>query len=407
MNLRSINAGFNIRREKNAAVIRKAAVLISEVKDAFKSRYPYVRTTRFCSQPLIDVNALKPSEVGALVKEIDGLCRKEGINWFCMPIGTCKNDRDYGFISTLPAIMSSSEISFSSVTVTQNKRIDFKAANECARQIKEISKTNRKGFDNFRFCVSANTKPNGAFFPYSWHKGENGFSLGLETIDVIIKNAGKQNKLSETRQRILKDLSKEFLDIDRIARRIEAKTGLRYYGLDLSLAPYPTDQHSIGRALQKLGVDSFGASGTLFLTAYLTNMLKQLEKDLPVRTVGFTGVMYPVLEDRYLTESNDRGLLSMESMLLYSTVCGCGPDMIPLPGDVSEKEIASVILDMSTLALILDKPLIARLVPIPGKKGGEKTDFHYPFFHNTRIMDARGLSLTGRLLQRNQDFEFL
>jgi uncharacterized protein (UPF0210 family) len=303
--------------------------------------------------------------------------------------------------------MSSSEISFSSVTVTQNRRIDFKAANGCARQIKEISKTNRKGFDNFRFCVSANTKPNGAFFPYSWHKGKNGFSLGLETIDVIIKNAGKQNKLSEIRQRILKDLSKEFLDIDRIARRIEAKTGLRYYGLDLSLAPYPDDQHSIGRALQKLGVDMFGASGTLFLTAYLTNMLKQLEKDLPVRTIGFTGVMYPVLEDRYLTESNDRGLLSMESMLLYSTVCGCGPDMIPLPGDVSEKEIASVILDMSTLALILDKPLIARLVPIPGKKGGEKTDFHYPFFQNTRIMDAKGLSLTGRILQRNQDFEFL
>jgi uncharacterized protein (UPF0210 family) len=117
--------------------------------------------------------------------------------------------------------------------------------------------------------------------------------------------------------------------------------------------------------------------------------------------------MYPVLEDRYLTESNDRGLLSMESMLLYSTVCGCGPDMIPLPGDVSEKEIASVILDMSTLALILDKPLIARLVPIPGKKAGEKTDFHYPFFKNTRIMGANGLSLTGKILRRNQDFEFL
>ncbi|MBS7623061.1 DUF711 family protein, partial [Candidatus Bathyarchaeota archaeon] len=101
-----------------------------------------------------------------------------------------------------------------------------------------------------------------------------------------------------------------------------------------------------------------------------------------------------------------RGLLSMESMLLYSTVCGCGPDMIPLPGDVSEKEIASIMLDMCSLALILDKPLIARLVPIPNRKGGQKTQFDYHFFQNSRIMKVRDLSLTGRTLLENINFEF-
>jgi uncharacterized protein (UPF0210 family) len=117
--------------------------------------------------------------------------------------------------------------------------------------------------------------------------------------------------------------------------------------------------------------------------------------------------MYPVLEDRFLTSSNDLNILNMESLLLYSSVCGCGPDMIPLPGDISEKEIFSIILDMSSLALMLNKPLIARLVPIPNKKSGELTNFDYHFFHNTKIMNARKMSIKRNILENNHEFEFL
>ena len=406
MNLRSINAGFNIDQEKNEGVVSRAASLISEVRRAFKHKYPNVRTTRLCTQPLIEVNSLQPSDVGGLVKEIDLLCRRLGIDWFCTPIGQCQTSEDLEFVRSVPQVMRNSRISFSNVIVTQSRRIDFEVVNECARQVKKISRTGKAGFDNFRFCVSANVKPNGAFFPYSWHQGEDGFSLGMEAIDVILDNTKKDAALAETGRRIIKALSGEFEDIDRIAKDVENKTGLKYYGLDLSLAPYPTEAHSIGKAIQRLGVDKFGANGTLFLTSYLTNLLKHLEKSLSIRTVGFTGVMYPVLEDKFLTESNDAGLLSMESLLLYSAVCGCGPDMIPLPGDISEREIASVILDMCSLALLLDKPLIARLVPIPNRRGGQRTQFNYHFFNNTKIMHAKKLSLTRNVLQNNPMFEF-
>ncbi|MBS7623711.1 DUF711 family protein, partial [Candidatus Bathyarchaeota archaeon] len=334
MNIRSINAGFNIQRDGNEENVQRASRLISEVKKAFKASYPKVRTTRFCSQPLVEVGGLQPGEVGRLVREIDGACRASGIDWFCTPVGMCEGGQDYPFIDSLPEIMRNSKISFSNVVVTHGRRIDFEAINRCARQVKRISRTERHGFDNFRFCTSANVKPNGAFFPYSWHQGEDGFSLGLETIDLILKISSKSRGLAETRRVIMSELSKEFESIDETARGVEDRTGMKYYGLDLSLAPYPTEDQSIGKAIERLGVERFGANGTLFLTAYLTDMLKELERTLPIRTVGFTGAMFPLLEDRYLTESNDRGLLSMESMLLYSTVCGCGPDMIPLPGNV-------------------------------------------------------------------------
>jgi len=407
MNIRSINAGFNIQESSNEVVVQSASRLISEVRKAFKPKYPKIRTTRFCSQPLIEVAGLQPEEVGRLVKEVDGLCKSEGLDWFCTPIGRCQSNRDFQFIRMLSAMMRSSEIAFSSAIVTHGRHVSFEAINECAIQVKKISRTEKHGFDNFRFCVSANVKPNGAFFPYSWHQGEDGFSLGLETIDLILKIARKGSSLSETRSRIISEFSKEFESIDKIARDIEDKTGIRYYGLDLSLAPYPTEDHSIGKAIERLGVEKFGASGTLFLTAFLTNLLKELERSLSIHTVGFTGAMFPLLEDRFLTASNDEGLLSMESMLLYSTVCGCGPDMIPLPGDISEKEIASIMLDMCSLALMLDKPLIARLVPIPNKKGGQRTAFNYHFFQNCNIMKARNLSLTSKTLRSNMDFEFM
>ena len=407
MNIRSINACFNIKNDKNDKIIHEASNLILSLKKAFKEKHPKVRTTRFCSQPLIDVKDLNPKEVKKLTMNIDELCKKENINWFCFPIGQVKNDRDYQFIKTLPAIMSNSKISFSNVIVSHANKLNFSAINECARQVKKISRTDMSGFDNFRFCVSANVKPNGAFFPYSWHKGEDGFSLGLETIDLILRTISSNKDLSDTRRRIINALSREFVSIDRIAKKIERETGYKYHGLDLSLAPYPTDNHSIGKVIQKLGLDRFGANGTLFLTAYLTNLLKHLEKKLSVRTIGFTGDMYPVLEDRFLTASNDMNILNMESLLLYSSVCGCGPDMIPLPGDVSEKEISSIILDMSSLALMLDKPLIARLVPIPNKKSGELTNFDYHFFHNTKIMNSRKMSLQKNILKNNSEFEFL
>ena len=407
MNIRSINAGFNIKNDKNDKIVSEASNLILSLNKAFKEKHPKVRTTRFCSQPLINVKDLKPREVKKLTINMDRLCKKERINWFCLPIGEVQNDRDYQLIKTLPIIMNNSKISFSSVIVSHANKLNFSAINECAKQVKKISRTDMSGFDNFRFCVSANVKPNGAFFPYSWHKGEDGFSLGLETIDLILKNISRNKNLSETRKELVNTLSEEFVSIDRIARKIEKETGYKYYGLDLSLAPYPTDNHSIGKVIQKLGLDRFGANGTLFLTAYLTNLLKHLEKKLPVRTIGFTGVMYPVLEDRFLTASNDMNILNMESLLLYSSVCGCGPDMIPLPGDVSEKEVSSIILDMSSLAIMLNKPLIARLVPIPNKKSGELTNFDYHFFHNTKIMNARKISLKTNILKNNSEFEFL
>jgi len=44
--------------------------------------------------------------------------------------------------------------------------------------------------------------------------------------------------------------------------------------------------------------------------------------------------------------------------------------------------------------LRLDKPLTARLMPIPGKKAGDETNFDFGFFANSKVMalDSDGLN---------------
>jgi uncharacterized protein (UPF0210 family) len=101
--------------------------------------------------------------------------------------------------------------------------------------------------------------------------------------------------------------------------------------------------------------------------------------------------MLPLLEDVILAARSGEGLFSVNDLLLYSAVCGTGLDTVPLPGDVSEEELSGILLDVVALALRLDKPLTARLMPIPGAKAGELTEFDFPYFANGHVLDVKGL----------------
>jgi uncharacterized protein (UPF0210 family) len=103
--------------------------------------------------------------------------------------------------------------------------------------------------------------------------------------------------------------------------------------------------------------------------------------------------MQPVLEDSVLAKRAAEGTLTIKDALLYSAVCGTGLDTIPLPGDTTAEQIAPLLLDLCALALRLDKPLTARLLPIPGKKTGDETNFDFAFFASSRVMELESAEL--------------
>ena len=70
-----------------------------------------------------------------------------------------------------------------------------------------------------------------------------------------------------------------------------------------------------------------------------------------------------------------QGTFNLDSILAYSAVCAGGVDTLPLPGNVSEDEIARILGEVAWLTYRWNKPLGARLLPAPGKRIGDRTDF--------------------------------
>jgi hypothetical protein len=116
--------------------------------------------------------------------------------------------------------------------------------------------------------------------------------------------------------------------------------------------------------------------------------------------------MLSLLEDEYMGRRNNYNLYSIDSLILYSTVCGCGVDMVPIPGDTFEEEIAAMVLDVATASTALGKPLGVRLLPIPTKQENEFTAFNMEFLFNTRIKKMRNLGFIGTNL-RGEPLGFL
>jgi uncharacterized protein (UPF0210 family) len=78
-------------------------------------------------------------------------------------------------------------------------------------------------------------------------------------------------------------------------------------------------------------------------------------------------------------------------------VCGCGLDTIPLPGEVSQESLSALLIDLGALALRHNKPLTARLMPIPRKSAGDPIHFDFPYFADSRVMELPAKPLTGLL----------
>ena len=191
---------------------------------------------------------------------------------------------------------------------------------------------------------------------------------------------------------LIAEITKHGQVISRIANSLISNS-LSFGGIDFSLAPFPDDAHSLGNAVEKIGVPKIGRHGSLAAAAILAEAIDRA--DFP--HTGFSGFMQPVLEDSVLAKRAAEGMLTIKDALLYSAVCGTGLDCVPLPGITTAEQIAPLLLDLCALALRLDKPLTARLMPIPGKTAGDATSFDFGFFANSKVMRLESEKLTGAL----------
>lgn len=188
----------------------------------------------------------------------------------------------------------------------------------------------------------------------------------------------------------LEDAADELSKISKFTARDE---GISFKGFDFSLAPFPEDWCSLGSALEALGIPQIGFSGTLTAAAILADALNRGKW----QHAGFNGLMLPVLEDSILAARTASDHFTVKDLLMVSAVCGTGLDTVPLPGNIRTEQIEPLLMDVAALSLRLNKPLTARLMPVPGLKAGNMTQYDFEFFKNGKVMDYPADRITGSM----------
>jgi len=360
-----------------------------------------LRTRRVVLPPLNGRPRFSRANQHAVLRWVCELAKSADVRWINAPF-TCFVDGSLepSFEAALDVVKRFDNI-FVNIIVAQNGQIHRPGILRTAGFIQDVARLSPNGYDNFRVGASCNVSANGPFFPFTYHDGTTGFSLALELPalfhSVLDENEGKP--LQEVTQALCQALVGELNAVNEVGQSIEKTTGVRYIGVDSSLAPYPDDTGSVAALLERMGVAAYGTSGTLFLTAALTDCLRNAVSVSGVRSIGFNGVMDSLLEDPAIAVQGSQRVLTIDSLLAFASVCGCGLDMVPIPGDVYREEIASLIVDVAAMSCALGKPLGARLLPIPGKRANEFTDFGHDFFYNCRVLDVRNRALNSSFFQ--------
>ncbi|MDA1382815.1 MAG: DUF711 family protein [Bacteroidetes bacterium] len=337
--------------------------------------------------------------------QLSHFCRQLGVRWFniCFDLCNCseKNIRNLCYIGyeTLRKCTNS----FVNFIVAKDGEIFPLAALRVSGIISKISNLSSNGYDNFRAGVSLNPVQGTPFFPFSYAKQDKSFSIALETSQsaIISLKENPDSSLEQARELLKNVISAGVVSVDQIGKDFEAMHGVIYNGIDFSLAPFPDEKVSVIEIISLLGVETLGAPGSAFITSYLTDILKSILSEYSIRGVGFNGVMYSLLEDHLMCESNNRKLLSVDAIIGYSALCGCGLDMVPLPGAFLEEELASIILDVAAISSRLNKPLGVRVLPIPNREANEFTKFDSDFLTNTRVLPLKNHYCKTRVLEMN------
>jgi uncharacterized protein (UPF0210 family) len=379
--IRTLTAGTPIADFADTHSVEAALDFLASARRRFEQAGYIVQTTRVALNPLlVGASTSVRSDAMAKLVVLDGLAAAHGAVISIGPVFSAGDvDESIGAWALLLA-RSTKVLSFSGSVASAVHGVHRDAVIMAAQVISALTDAGGGGIANFRFAAAACVPAGTPFFPVAYHDGPPSLAVGLETPNLVreaFTGAGDPADASE-RLRVLLDA--QLRPVEKLAQAIAEQGKRRYLGIDTS--PAPGRDSSIGLALETLTGQPFGSASTLQACAAVTAAIKSVA----VKTCGYSGLMLPILEDPVLADRVIEGRIKLSDLLLYSTVCGTGLDVVPVPGDASPQDLARVIGDVATLAVRLKKPLSARLFTVPGKKAGEHVEFSDPLLCSSKVM---------------------
>ena len=389
MRIRSVTCFLDPSYPLDEQRLNKAGELLQIARYVFVAAGYEIQSARLASVPFPNLLAkLKGSTLTELTQQLEQAAANHGYDYISM--GPAFPEQLDSFAVIPEALAATKNAFFAGSMNSTDGQISLEAIHECARVIQQASKISPDGFANMRFAALANVPAGSPFFPAAYHSGGDvSFALATEAADLAVMAFSQAFRLDEARHNLIDAMESNGRTLADLSREVERQSGVRFGGIDFSLAPFPDESRSIGRAMERLGVPVLGDHGSLAAAAILASTIDQAE----FPRAGFSGLMLPVLEDVTLAKRAAEGSLGVTDLLLYSAVCGTGLDTIPLPGDTTTEQLSAILLDLACLSSRLGKPLTARLMPIPGKKAGDSTEFDFSYFANSRVMSLKATAL--------------
>ncbi|HEY4136872.1 MAG TPA: DUF711 family protein [Casimicrobiaceae bacterium] len=381
--VRAITAFVRLDRSTYETQIAQAMTVLKAAKSEFAGRGYETQTVRIVTQPFAElVKGLTDEQALAFLKSLDDLSQKDG---FAANVGPAMlhDADDPAAMHLLAKVLSTLPDLNASAIIADDDGIHWKTIRETAKLVRYVTDHSPHSQGNFQFAATAMVKPLGPFFPGAYHLGAGkALSLGFEGANLVQTAFGETHgDFGAAVAELTRELATHARVGEEVGKKVAASSGWTFAGVDPT--PAPLGDVSIGDAIERFTGSKFGAAGTMTAALAITTAVKAV----PVKQVGYSGLMLPVMEDKRLAQRWSENAYGIDSVLAYSAVCGTGLDTVPLPGDVSEERLAQIYGDVAALAWKWHKPLSARLLPVKGKKAGDRTEFEGPYLFNTMIRD--------------------
>jgi hypothetical protein len=382
--IRAVTAFIEVDPNNYNARIQEAQKFLANAKDALNKAGFEGGGGRITTQPFPQyTRGMSTADAVAFVGKLRETASKERSGFNIGPAMVRDND-DAAAASLLVDILSQVSVN-ANLIIADEQGIHWNGVRQAAKVIKQLSERSPHGDANFNFGAIAMMKPYGPYYPGSYHLGKgHAFAIAMEGAEVVGDVFRQYRDPIEAEKHLSAVLGSYTKQIETVAMQVAKTTGWTYEGIDAT--PAPLGDRSIATAIENFLGTPFGSVGTETAAGIITRAVQSTT----VKRTGYSGLMIPIMEDNVLAKRWSEATFTLDSIMAYSAVCAGGVDTLPLPGTVSEDEIARILGDVAWLAYRWNKPLGARLLPAPGKRVGDQTDFSGGILVKTTIQPLPG-----------------
>jgi uncharacterized protein (UPF0210 family) len=379
--VRTITAGLQMQESGGFDQAEAAIVFLRNAREIFEVKGYEVQTLRLATQPMQEyLPDWRSSQSIQAIQALDRFAVENEVTCSIGPVFTNDFYHEEFAAWAVEVIGKTKNISFSVSVASAGLGVHYQSLRSAAEAMLAIANGTPGGEGNFRFAANAFTPAGTPFFPAAYFHQGRAFSIGLESPNLLRDAFRGAANLGDAKSRLKVEMEAALGPVAALGNKLATDAQWQYLGIDTS--PAPGLDASIGQAIEMLTKKPFGSASTLSACAAITDVLKNLS----MKTCGYSGLMLPIMEDPVLAQRAAEKRYTVSELLLYSSVCGTGLDVVPIPGSTPEAVLTAILTDVAALATKYQKPLSARLFPVPGKQVGETVSFDNPHLTDAVVM---------------------